>query len=252
MNHRFIIFLTSILLIAAVVGGVVYVEWSEKVSPALGPPPAEAAPMVTWTLNQVVETVGQGQEKTTTVSFTSDTNLSNVVVQIVPELQPYVVSATPSSFSFIGKGDMITLTLTLSAPPDAQLGTFDGTLYLRDNSGKSKETYAKPLPVTLIVFSSIANAPNPEKVLEELTSDLRSGNINAALQKVAPSRHNQVRALDSNGLNRLADFLANAHLVEETPNLRVYKGTFVDKDGRQWEGEFTQVFELGQWKIIVW
>jgi len=209
------------------------------------------APPISWNPSQVVEQVAQGATKSTEISFTSTQNLTNVAVRIVPELQPYV-SATPSSFSSISPGTQVTITLTFSAPTNAPLGTFEGIIQLKNGTGKSNKTYTQPLPVTLIVFSSIANAPNPEEVLEELTSDLRSGNINAALQKVAPSRHNQVRALDSNGLNRLADFLANARLVETTATLRVYEGTFVDEDGKQWEGEITQAFELGEWKIIAW
>jgi hypothetical protein len=117
--------------------------------------PAPAAPTITWTPSEVVETIAQGQTKTITVSFSSDEDLANVAVFIVPELSPYV-SATPSSFSSISAGVTTTITLTLSAATDAPLGTIEGTLQLKDNSGKSQKTYAQPLPITLIIQESLA------------------------------------------------------------------------------------------------
>ena len=117
-------------------------------------------------------------------------------------------------------------------------------------TGANKKTYSRPLPVSLTVY---AIETDPEGILDELINDLKAGNVEAALQKVAPSRQDQVRALDSNGLNRLADFLANARLVEATPTLRIYEGFFVDENGSQREGEFTLALtSLGKWKIVAW
>jgi hypothetical protein len=125
----------------------------------VSPVPGFSASPIHWEPKKIEETVAQGHEKTKVVSFTTKKDLTDVVVWIVPELQPYV-SAVPSSFSSISKGDMVTLTLTLSAPTDAPLETFDGTLHLRSSSGKSNETYAKPMPVMLTTILPTAQVIN--------------------------------------------------------------------------------------------
>src|SRR2546426_2188952 len=116
--------------------------------------PAPAAPTIQWSPSGVSETVTQGGIKTAQVSFTSMQDLANVSVSIVKELAPYV-SVSPSSLASIGAGTTATVTLTFSAPRDATLGTFDGTLHLRDS-----RTYARPLPVTVTI------APNHPPVAD--------------------------------------------------------------------------------------
>jgi hypothetical protein len=173
MRHLYIIAFIAFILTAAIVGGVIYFDWSQQSIPrhrssnipistpsalpslTVGPPPAEAAPTITWTPSQVAETVGQGTQETKTVSFISTQDLINVVVWIAPALQPYV-SANPSSLSSISKGAAVNLTLTFSAPAGAPLKTFDGTLHLR-NTGKSQKTYAKPLPITLTITKATSD-----------------------------------------------------------------------------------------------
>jgi hypothetical protein len=212
------------------------------------PSPAPAKPVISWEFNRIVETVARGTEKTTTVSFTSATNLTNVSVQITPALQPYI-SITPSSFSSVNSGDTVSLTFTFAAPNNAPLGSFDGTLHIRD-SGKTKKTHANPIAVTLIVS---AIETDPEGILNELINNLQTGNIESVLQKVAPSLHNQVRTLDNDTLNRLADSFTNRRLIKETSSLRIYTGPWVDEGGAQRDVEFTfALTELGEWKIISW
>src|SRR5262245_38106737 len=109
-----------------------------------------ADPTITWTPSAVVETVVQGEAKTQMVSFTSSEDLADVAAQIAPALQPYV-SATPSFFPSIRAGEVVTLTLTLSAPADAPLETFQGTLRLRKTT-KPRQTFAKRLPITLTIL----------------------------------------------------------------------------------------------------
>jgi hypothetical protein len=111
---------------------------------------AAADPAITWTPRKVVETVVQGEAKTTVVSFTSSENLADVAAKIAPVLQPYV-RATPSVFPSIRAGEVVTITLTLSAPADAPLETFHGALRLRKTT-KPRHTFAKRLPITLTIL----------------------------------------------------------------------------------------------------
>src|SRR3989442_2467574 len=121
--------------------------------------PALAAPTIQWSQAGVTSSVTQGSSKTVSVSFVSTEDLSNVSVSIVPALAPYV-SASPVSFGSIAAGSTVTVKLTFSAPGNATVGTVDGTLHLRD-SGQSKRTYARPLPVTVNITPNhppVANA----------------------------------------------------------------------------------------------
>lgn len=210
--------------------------------------PSSAAPIITWELSKVVETVAWGQEKTTTVSFISDKDLSNIAIYIVPELKSYV-TANPSSFASISGGERITITLIFSAPYDGPVGPLDGTLHLQA-IGKGKRTYGRPLPVTLIVF---AVEGDPEGVIDAIVSNLRDRDIEAVLPDIAPSLHDQLRGLDSASLANLATSLENRRLIEETPTLRIYVGPWIDQNGSQRDVEFTLALtELGDWKIIAW
>ena len=137
MNHKVIIASISFLIIAIVIGGVLYLQWPKEPEelqrfsyeatstttgslldstpkPVLGPPAAEAAPSITWTPNSITRSILAGQSVQVPVSFISSENLSNVVVRVVPELQPYV-KTTPTSFANLVKGQTVNLGLTISA-----------------------------------------------------------------------------------------------------------------------------------------
>src|SRR2546425_352095 len=53
-------------------------------------PPALTAPTITWVPPSLNDQVATGQSKALSVSFISSEALSNVVVRVVPELQPFV------------------------------------------------------------------------------------------------------------------------------------------------------------------
>ena len=129
-----------------------------------------AAPTISWSPTSVAQTVFAGGSRTLTVSFTASESLTNVAVWIVPELQPYV-SAAPASFSSITAGTPITITLTFSAASNAPLQTFDGTLHLRDNSGKSNKTYAQSLPIT-VTIQPLPTQPAPSDFSQIVTDPI--------------------------------------------------------------------------------
>lgn len=152
MNHRLIAYLLGLGIVLTIVGGGVY--WQRLgtgLESRIGPPPAEAAPPITWTPSSLNEVVGQGQTKTVTASFTSSANLRDVVVRVVPELQPYV-QVSPASFPTIAKGQTLSINVTFSASSTAPLGTATGAIQLRSGKGAPK-TFARPLPVRVEVWN---------------------------------------------------------------------------------------------------
>src|SRR5437870_3261505 len=136
MSHRINKLLIGVVVIAAVVGGVVYWEWpvishqqrpegdpasavdllqrattsvlESLPRPTLGPPTAAAVPTVRWVPNSVTQMIVAGESKTVSVSFTAAEAISSVVVRVVPELQSFV-HVTPAVLGSITKGQMISL-----------------------------------------------------------------------------------------------------------------------------------------------
>jgi hypothetical protein len=114
----------------------------------LTPSSAPATPTIGWTPTSVNQTVLAGQSKSVTLSFTASATVSNVVVQVVPALQPFV-QTTPTQFLSITKGQPIQVTVTFSAPATALPSTVQGAIQLRSRSGNNINTLGQPLPVTI-------------------------------------------------------------------------------------------------------
>jgi hypothetical protein len=172
MNHRLTAKLLGVAILLAIVGGGVYWQWTATgPEPVVGPSSAEAAPSITWTPGSLNEIIGQGQTKTVAVSFTSSEKLTNVVVRVVPELQPYV-QVSPSSFASIAKGQTLSINVTIAAAATAPLGTATGTIQLRSGKGAPK-TFAKPLPIEIMVTSPLPPDPGAagKATLEGIDSD---------------------------------------------------------------------------------
>jgi hypothetical protein len=108
---------------------------------------AHSSPDITWAPARISETISPLEEKSLNVSFTSSKEISDVVVSIVPELQPYI-KAEPSAFSSISAGVPRSLTLKLSAPASAMLDIIEGEIRLTSTSSLGS-SLAKSLPVVL-------------------------------------------------------------------------------------------------------
>jgi len=158
MNHRSIKILISLTIIAVVVGGGLYWTWPHepaepgrsRVLPAgptlaISPPAAEAAPTITWNPTSVTDSVATGQTKTLRVSFTSSQPASNVSVDIVPALLPFV-RVSPTTLPSVAQGQTIHVTLTLSASKNSPVGTVQGVIQVRVGP-----VLAKPLPVNITI-----------------------------------------------------------------------------------------------------
>lgn len=153
MKHRVIAISIGLLIVAAVVGGVVYWEWGAGSKLIVGPPPAAAKPAITWSPASLDETISPSDTKTVEVLFTPSEDLANVALKVVPELQPFV-QASPLSFPALVKGQTVSVQLTVSAVTGSPLGTFEGTVHLVDGSGTRR--LARPLSVVVRVWQRIS------------------------------------------------------------------------------------------------
>jgi len=138
-------------------------------------PPTEKAlgsglgSVIAWSPASITDTANPGSRQDIPVTFTASANVPNVTVSVVPALQKFV-TASPTSFASLQKGQVATVTLTVAPSAAVTLGTVQGTVQLR--AGGS--TLASPLTVTLAlvapeIINGITVPPEPPANLNNAT-----------------------------------------------------------------------------------
>lgn len=167
MNHRLIISLLVIFILATGIGAVVYWEWptspggghpsgtlSSFSSPGgrvgVGPAPAEAAPKITWTPSRLQLALSQGQSRTVTATFSSDQALQNVTVEAVPAIAPFI-SIRPQIIPAVPATTPKSMSLAFTIAPTTRIGTYEGTVHVRDG----RQTYPQTLKISLEIVSPL-------------------------------------------------------------------------------------------------
>ena len=123
--------------------------------------PSAAKPAVTWTPSSVTEAVLAGDTIMISVSFTASKNLSNIVVNVVPELQP-LVDVNPLILGNITEGETVVLDVIISPPANSFPKAVQGTIQLRHDERGSNKTSAMPLPVTVIIEWPTTQVGSPD------------------------------------------------------------------------------------------
>jgi hypothetical protein len=124
--------------------------------------PLYAKPIIEWKPSNLNIEQMQGTQSIhiATVKFTND--IQGVVARVVPELQQWV-TVSPASIGDLHNGQIIDITITVNLSPDATIGTFEGVIQLRQSvAGKSQNTIAKPLPITLTITKLVDDGLPPD------------------------------------------------------------------------------------------
>jgi hypothetical protein len=114
--------------------------------------PVQSAPKVHWTPDTVNAIVEPGGHTEVEVSLNAVKDLGNVVLRIVPELDPFV-DVTPSTLNNVKAGDMVTVHITIQAAASTPVGLFDGTIQVRQKTSKpgKGKVLARPLPIQVLI-----------------------------------------------------------------------------------------------------
>jgi hypothetical protein len=102
---------------------------------------------ITWDIKKIEQTLTVGGTQTLTVTFTSNKDIQNVKLWVVPALKPYITVVDPANSFSIVANTAYTVDLNISIPPGAQSGLYDGTIHIKHAEGS--KTYTRPLPVEL-------------------------------------------------------------------------------------------------------
>ncbi len=96
---------------------------------AKGGPPAK----VTWSQRSVTATVAPGGSFSTTVTFTSTKDLSNVTLRLTPSVKKTIV-ISPTTFATITAGVPYTVEISFTAPPKVKRGAYNAVLTVREGN----------------------------------------------------------------------------------------------------------------------
>lgn len=100
-----------------------------------------------WGVSPINVVIEQGDSVDRIVTLTANKDLGDIRFDVVPELQPYV-SVSPEVVANVAAGDLVVVTLSVTATFDSPVGTFAGTLKAK----AEKKTLAKPLPLSVTII----------------------------------------------------------------------------------------------------
>ena len=210
---------------------------------------------IVWLQKELSQTLSLGEKRTQTVKITTQQDfLEDVQVVVTPSLRD-VVSVQPEHLPPIVRGQTHELTVTFSAPPTFEKDEFAGSIQLHVINPKAAETQMLEPP--LIVRLRLNPGVHPltaEQTLAALVHELKSGNIEAALQRFGRPGTARDTLENPERRARLALSLGKGRLVEAPrDNLRIYKIPFAMADGRTVETDLAFVKNrLGEWVIASW
>ncbi len=113
-----------------------------------GGPPAKIGPSakIVWSQRPVTATVAPGSSFSTTVTFTSTVDLTNVTLRLTPSLMG-TTTVTPSTFTTITAGVPYSVEIDVAIPANTMRSAYNGTLTVR----KGNRAFALPLPLQFTV-----------------------------------------------------------------------------------------------------
>ena len=104
---------------------------------------------IIWTPKNIQLTLGLGDIRDIAASFVSNTNMSDVDLWVVPELQPFVRLA-PNHFDTVVAGSSYSVSIHFSVPLGTGTRLYDGTIHARIGSA----TYPQTLKIKLNIVTA--------------------------------------------------------------------------------------------------
>jgi hypothetical protein len=151
--------LSALALAAASIASITLIGRSPGPSPEPSPSPSAVLqkspqPKITWSENQLEVILSPGETATRSLTFSSDQNLQNSLIDPVPELAPFL-TVTPKTFTNVPANIPQSVQVNFAIAPGATLGTYDGTIHVAADNPFFRPTVPLPLKVTLFVWQLV-------------------------------------------------------------------------------------------------
>ncbi|MCP4023080.1 MAG: hypothetical protein GY729_14660 [Desulfobacteraceae bacterium] len=121
---------------------------------------------------------GQGTQSTQIVSLKSKKGLKNMVLQVSPELQPFI-SISPEEIDNGQKNQIIEIQIMIDVPEDASIGEYKGAIKLKKKKKEKEEKKhpkTKPLKINLTITENDGLPPDPGEAGKETLLGIDSDN----------------------------------------------------------------------------
>ncbi len=128
--------LLTVALGAIILASLVLSQMAVAPSAVAKGPPAK----ITWSQKPVTATIAAGASFSTTVTFTSTQDISNVSLRLTPSFRGTTV-VTPTTFAVITAGLPFTFEIDVNIPADTMRQQYNGTLTVRSGH----KAFAQPL-----------------------------------------------------------------------------------------------------------
>lgn len=121
---------------------------------------AEAQPKVIWSEKHISLQISPGTGQVRQVTFTSDHNLKNVMIEAVPQIAN-LVSVQPTTIASVFADQAQTVSLFFSIPSGTTLGLHEGTIHVRVGSLTIPQPLKVSIEVTQIDLPPDLTMPEP-------------------------------------------------------------------------------------------
>lgn len=126
---------------------------SASLSSEPGTTPAPAVePKITWSPTSVEVILSPGESATRNFTITSDQTIQNIVIEPVPAIAGFL-TVQPNALATLPANTPQAISVNFLIPQRATLGTYDGTIHLRDGS----QTYPQVSKVVVNILSKFVS-----------------------------------------------------------------------------------------------
>jgi len=152
------VWLVPLLLFLAVVTGATIIGRSRSSLPAPTASPAtleqssSKQPTIAWSPGTLDLILSPGENASRSITFTSSTDLTNVVLEAVPTIAPFV-TIKPNTISRVRANRPEKVQISFSIPITTTLGNYPGTIHLRLGS----QTLPQTLKLNIDVWQPFVN-----------------------------------------------------------------------------------------------
>jgi hypothetical protein len=166
---------------------------------------AVPGPPLNWSPNSVSAIVTRGGRTEIQVSLNIIESVGSVALQIAPEVDPYV-DVIPATIGNARAGDAIPIRIIIQASATGPLGSFDGTIQVREQVTGQRQgrVFARPLPVHLLIREE-QGVPGPDSdgngvwdYIDQYINTVFPGTQNASTRSAA---RQYARAIEGGLLN---------------------------------------------------